>query len=132
MKKAIDPFITFTSSYHFRMFFFSTVTQPLGISCPPLQNGQYQCNQQTTTVNFPVATVTGGSGTVSPVTYSATGSTFGTPSNNQVTGTFPTSSPNFRVTASVTDTAGGSVQCMFFVVLTQGNTCNISESRTVC
>ena len=83
-----------------------------------------------TSVTFPVATVTGGSGSVSAVEYTAPGSTFASPASNQVTGTFPTSSSPITVTASVTDSAGTQT-CQFFVVLAQGNTCNISESRTV-
>ena len=94
--------------------------QQLYIACPVTQNGQYQCNTATTQLNFPVATVSGGSGTVQAVQYSATGSTFTTAVNNQVTGTFPTSSQFTQVTASVADSAGGSAQCTFFVLLTQG------------
>ena len=99
------------------------MTQPLAVDCPATQNGQYQCNTATAQLTFPVATVSGGSGTVNAVQYSATGSTFGAAVNNQVTGTFPTSSQFSQVTASVTDSAGGSAQCTFFVLLTQGNSC---------
>ena len=108
------------------------MTQPLGVTCPALQNGQYQCNTATVQLTFPVATVSGGSGTVNAVQYSATGSTFGAAVNNQVTGTFPTSSSFSQVTASVTDSAGGSAQCTFFVVLAQGNNYYISALCTLC
>ena len=106
--------------YPLCFFFFPAAAQRLAITCPPLQNGQYECNTATASLNFPVATVTGGSGTVSAVQYSATGSTFGAAVNNQVTGIFPTSSSFSQVTASVTDSIG-SIQCTFFVVLAQGN-----------
>ena len=96
------------------------MTQQLGINCPGTQNVQNQCsNANMVSHNFPVATVTGGSGTVSAVMYSATGSTFGTPSNNQVTGTFPTASSPITVTARVTDSAGAQT-CTFTVQVTQG------------
>ena len=106
---------------------FFPIVAPLGITCPDLQNGQYQCNTPTAQLTFPVATVSGGSGTVNAVQYSATGSTFGAAVNNQVTGTFPTSSSFSQVTATVTDSAAASAQCTFFVVLAQGNiNCYIS------
>ena len=128
-KKLLILFIIFTGYYHFSEYF-STGTQPLVINCPATQSGQYQCSAPTATVNFPVATVTGGSGTVSAVTYSATGSTFTAPANNQVTGTFPTSPSSQTVTASVTDSAG-TLTCIFLVQVTQGNNCNINESATL-
>ena len=99
---------------------FSTVTQSLAITCPINQNGQYQCNAATVALVLPVATVTGGSETVNPVSYSATDVSFGAAVNTQVTGTFPTSPLTHQVTASVTDSAGGSQTCTYSVVLTQG------------
>ena len=100
--------------------------------CPGTQSVQNQCsNANMVSHNFPVATVTGGSpGTVSTVTYTATGSTFAAPANNEVTGTFPTSPSSQTVTASVTDSAGPQT-CIFLVQLTQGNNCNINESATL-
>ena len=112
------------------LMFFSTVTSPLSITCPGTQTVQNQCsNVNMVSHNFPVATVTGGSGTVSAVTYSATGATFAAPANNQVTGTFPTSPTSQTVTASVTDSAGTRT-CIFLFQVTQGNNCNINESAT--
>ena len=108
-------------------FFIPTVTQSLAVNCPATQTGQYQCNQATVMVNFPVATTAGGSGTVSAVTYTATGSSFTAPTNNQVTGTFPTSSTSHQVTATATDSAG-TQSCVFLVTLSQGNNCKIRKS----
>ena len=118
--QTVTPLINVYSLYSLFSHVFSTVAQPLGISCPAPQNVQNQCsNANMVSHNFPVATVTGGLGTVSAVTYSATGSTFAAPANNQVTGTFPTSPSSQTVTASVTDSAG-SETCIFLVTLTQG------------
>ena len=99
--------------------FFSTGSQQLAITCNPQAiTGQYQCNTPAV-VSIPVAQVTGGTGTVSAVTYIATGATFGTPVNNQVTGTFPAPTGINTVTAFVSD-ASGIVSCTYSVSLIQG------------
>ena len=107
------------------------MTQSLAITCPINQNGQYQCNAATVALVLPVATVTGGSGTVNPLSYSATGVSFGADVNTQVTGTFPTSPLTHQVTASVTDSAGGSQTCTYSVVLTEDKNFSISGSGGV-
>ena len=71
-------------------------------------------------ITFPVATVANGVGTINAVVYNATGVSFTTPANNEVTGTFPTSTSFHQVTAYVTDSSFGLASCTFSVELSEG------------
>ena len=89
---------------------------------------EYTCAiQRRSELALPVATVTGGSGTVTAVSYSTNFGSFGAVVNNRsrVIATFNTSHSSHLVTASVSDSTGQQT-CTFSVVLTEGKNCNIS------